>query len=153
MHILHSLLKELKEEFTKTTKVKNRGLWFIYTIIAIVLPFTSSRTSSLLRTLETLFGFNISKKQYYRFMASLKLPWQNLWTRLWHLIPKLETNGRLLIALDDSINPKSGKKIYACEHVFDHAAKQNQSKYRNSSISPCKFPCNCLQGAADTKMW
>ncbi len=129
MHILHSLLRELKEEFTKTTKVKDRGLWFIYTIIAIVLPFTSSRTSNLLRTLETLFGFNISKKQYYRFMASPKQPWQNLWTRLWHLIPEPETNGRLLIALDDSINPKSGKKIYACEHVFDHAAKQNQSKY------------------------
>ncbi len=129
MYILHSLLREIKEEFNKTTKVKNRGLWFIYTIIAIILPFTSSRTSALLRTLETLFGFNINKKRYYRFMASPKIPWQNLWIRLWHLIPEPETNGRLLIALDDSINPKSGKKIYACEHLFDHAAKQNQSKY------------------------
>jgi len=34
-----------------------------------------------------------------------------------------------LLALDDCINPKTGKKIYGCDKVFDHAAKQNQSKY------------------------
>ena len=45
------------------------------------------------------------------------------------MIPDPETNGRLLIALDDFINPKTGKKIFACTRVFDHAAKLNQSKY------------------------
>ncbi len=45
------------------------------------------------------------------------------------MIPEPETNGRLIIALDDYINPKIGKKIFACAKVFDHAAKQNQSKY------------------------
>ncbi|WP_457552213.1 hypothetical protein [Desulfobacula sp.] len=45
------------------------------------------------------------------------------------MIPDPETNGRLLIALDDSINPKTGKKIFDCARVFDHAAKVNQSKY------------------------
>ena len=39
------------------------------------------------------------------------------------------TDGRLLLALDDYINPKTGKKIFGCANVFDHAAKQNQSKY------------------------
>ena len=39
------------------------------------------------------------------------------------------TGDRLLLALDDCINPKTGKKIYGCDKVFDHAAKQNQSKY------------------------
>ncbi len=39
------------------------------------------------------------------------------------------TDGRLLLALDDYINPKSGKKVFGCANIFDHAAKQNQSKY------------------------
>ena len=129
MHILHSLLRELKEEFKKSTKDQSRGQWFIYTLISIILPFTSSRTSSLLRVLETLFGFQLNKKKYYRFMASPKIPWSKLWTRLLHLIPEPETNGRLLIALDDFVNPKTGRKIFACANIFDHAAKQNQSQY------------------------
>jgi hypothetical protein len=36
---------------------------------------------------------------------------------------------RLLVALDDHINPKTGKKIFGCDRVLDHAVKQNQSKY------------------------
>ena len=129
MLILHSLLSELKEEFDKSRKGEERGPWFIYTLLAIILPFTSSRTSNLLRALEILFGFSIKKKKYYRFMASPKLPWKGLWIRLWKLIPEPETNGRLIVALDDCINPKTGKNIFACAKIFDHAAKQNQSNY------------------------
>jgi hypothetical protein len=130
MHILHSLLSELKEEFVQSRKGEERGAWFVFTLLAIIIPFTSSRTSNLLRALKTFFGFtDISKKRYYRFMASPKLPWDRLWARVWKLIPEPETNGRLLVALDDFINPKTGKKIFACAKVFDHAAKQNQSKY------------------------
>jgi len=130
MHILHSLLRELKEEFTWSNKDEERGAWFIYTLLAIILPFTSSRTSNLLRALKTLFGFaEIRKKRYYTFMASPKIPWDRLWPRTWKMIPEPETNGRLLVALDDFINPKTGKKIFGCANVFDHAAKQNQSKY------------------------
>jgi hypothetical protein len=33
------------------------------------------------------------------------------------------------VALDDSINPKSGKKIFACGHFHDHAAKANRTRY------------------------
>lgn len=62
-------------------------------------------------------------------MASTKIPWKALWAKVWHMIPEPETKGRLLIALDDFINPKTGKKIFACARVFDHAAKENQSKY------------------------
>ncbi len=62
-------------------------------------------------------------------MASPKIPWPKLWITIWEMIPEPTTNGRLMIALDDYINPKTGKKIYGCEKVFDHAAKQNQSKY------------------------
>ena len=130
MHILHSLLDELKKEFIWSRKGKERGTWFIYTLLAIIIPFTSSKTSNLFRMLETLFGFvGIKKKRYYTFMASSKIPWEGLWSRIWHMIPNPKTDGKLLIALDDCINPKTGKKIFACSRVFDHAAKLNQSKY------------------------
>jgi len=62
-------------------------------------------------------------------MASPKIPWKRLWQILWKMIPDPQTDGRLLLALDDCINPKTGKKIYGCDKVFDHAAKQNQSRY------------------------
>ena len=48
---------------------------------------------------------------------------------VWGLIPFPETEGRLLVALDDYINPKIGKNIFGCETIFDHAAKANQSQY------------------------
>jgi hypothetical protein len=130
MHILQSILNELKKEFTWSRKGKERGSWFVYTLLAIIVPFASSKTSNLLRALEIIFGFSgIKKKRYYTFMASPKIPWKGLWSRIWHMIPDAQTNGRLLIALDDFINPKTGKKIFGCARVFDHAAKVNQSKY------------------------
>jgi len=62
-------------------------------------------------------------------MASPKIPWQRLWQCLWKMIPEPLTNDRLILALDDYINPKTGRKIFGCAKVFDHAAKQNQSRY------------------------
>lgn len=62
-------------------------------------------------------------------MASPKIPWQSLWNTLRKSISDPLTEDRLLIALDDCINPKIGKKIFACHRFFDHAAKQNQSSY------------------------
>jgi hypothetical protein len=130
MLILHDILKKLKDEFAHSRKGDERGTWFVYTLVAIIIPFTSSKTSNLLRCLKSLFGFTgIRKKRYYTFMASPKIPWQRLWQRLWKIIPEPLTNDRMLLALDDYINPKTGKKIFACAKVFDHAAKQNQTKY------------------------
>ncbi|MCK5783500.1 MAG: transposase [Desulfobacterales bacterium] len=130
MLILHDLLKKLKNEFSNSRQGKEWGTWFIYTLLAIIIPFTSSKTSNLLRCLKTVFGFaDIRKKRFYTFMASPKIPWQRLWLCLWKLIPDPLTDGRLFLALDDCINPKTGKKIFGCDTFFDHAAKQNQSKY------------------------
>ncbi len=130
MIILQDICKKLKNEFAHSRKGDERGTWFVYTLVAIILPFTSSKTSNLLRCLKTLFGFTaIRKKRYYTFMASPKIPWQRLWRCLWKMIPETLTNDRLLLALDDYINPKTGKKVFGCAKVFDHAAKQNQSKY------------------------
>ena len=130
MIILHDILEKLKSQFDLSRKGDERGIWFVYTIIAIIIPFTSSKTSNILRCLNTLFGFTgIRKKRFYTFMASPKIPWKRLWKTLWKMIPNPLTGDRLLLALDDCINPKTGKKIYGCDKVFDHAAKQNQSKY------------------------
>lgn len=130
MLILHDILEKLKNEFAPSRKGHERGIWFVYTLLAVIIPFTSSKTSNLLRCLQTLFGFTgIAKKRFYTFMASTKLPWKQLWQSLWMMIPDPLTDGRLLLALDDYINPKTGKKIFGCNKVFDHAAKQNQSKY------------------------
>jgi len=130
MLILHDILAKLKDQFDGSRKADERGIWFVYTIVAVIIPFTSSKTSNILRCLNTLFGFTgIAKKRFYTFMASPKIPWNRLWPTLWKMIPAPLTDGRLLLALDDCINPKTGRKIYACDKLFDHAAKQNQTKY------------------------
>ena len=108
MHILHDLLTKLKNEFETSRKSGERGIWFIYVLLAVIIPFTSSKTSNLLRCLKTLFGFAwIETKPFYRFMASPKIPWTRLWTCLWKMIPEPLTGDRLLLTLDDSINPKT----------------------------------------------
>ena len=112
MFILYDILGKFKNEFAHSRKGNERGIWFVYTIIAIIIPFTSSKTSNILRCLNALFGFTgIRKKRFYTFMASPKIPWDRLWQALWKMIPCPETDGRLLLALDDCINPKTGKKV------------------------------------------
>ena len=129
MFILRNILTPLQHEFGDSRIGLERGTWFIYTLLAIITHFTSSRTSNLIRCLQTLFGFSLCSDRFYTFMASPKIPWDRLWTVLWSLIPQPTVDGRLLLVLDDYINPKTGKKIFGCASFFDHAAKINQSKY------------------------
>lgn len=126
MFILRSLLSTLQTEFKDKSQ---RSLLFVYTLLSIILPFTASRTSALLRSIVTLFSLSITQRRFYIFMASPKLPWERLWQAAWKLIPCPATEGRILLAADDSINPKTGKKVYGCHHFFDHASKTNQSQY------------------------
>jgi hypothetical protein len=129
MFILRDLFTPLQTQFSETSLGRERASLFTYTLLSVILPFTSSMTSNLLRSLETLFGLAIKQKRFYTFMASSRLPWQGLWQTVWQLIPTPETDGRLLLALDDFITPKVGKSIFGCETIFDHAAKANQSAY------------------------
>ena len=130
MFILRDLLQPLQACFPENTTGKERGTWFVYTLLCVMIHFTSARTSNLLRAMQTLFGFDISQRRFYAFMDSPKLPWARLWITLWQaMIPASEVNERLILALDDFINPKTGKTIYGCASVFDHAAKLNQSAY------------------------
>jgi len=129
MFILNDILKPLQNPFSSTKLGRERGRWFSYTVLAFIIPFTTSISSNVFRCINTLFGLNVNRRRFYTFMASNKLPWDKLWLALWSIIPNPLSDGRLLIALDDFINPKTGRKIFGCSHIFDHAAKANQSKY------------------------
>jgi len=94
-----------------------------------MVPFTTSISSNILQCMNTLFGIDVNPRRFYAYMESNKLPWAKLWPRLWGMIPAPLTNERLLLTLDDSINPKTGRKIFGCAHFFDHTAKANQCKY------------------------
>ena len=129
MPILPALATELQCLFPGTDKGQERWRWFMLTLQAILVPITASRTSNLLRAIATLFGVQIGQSPYYSFMASAKLRWKEVWEVLWRAIPDPLTDGRLMIGLDDSVNAKTGRKVFACQRTFDHAAKTNQSQY------------------------
>ncbi len=81
MFILRDLLPPLQGAFSDTRLGRERAQWFIYTLLSIVVPFTSSMTSNLLRTLHTLFGLSPDSQRFYTFMASPSLPchrWRQL---------------------------------------------------------------------------
>lgn len=128
MPILPALTTQCQSLFPRSEHGQERARWFMLTLQAILLPITAARTSNLLRTLATLFGVVLGAAKYFTFMASVKLPWAQVWTVLWRAIPEPLTDGRLLVALDDSINPKTGTKVFACQRSFDHAAKTHQSR-------------------------
>jgi hypothetical protein len=75
-------------------------------------------------------------------MASTTLPWKGLWQAMWGMIPSPATEERIIVALDDSINTKSGRKIFGCAHFHDHAAKGNQSSY---PLSQCILAIGLLK--------
>ena len=129
MFILRDLLLPLQTPFSDSRLGRVRAHWFVFTLLAVIVPFTSSMTSNLLRSLQTLFGLNLNSRRFYAFMASPKLPWERLWQVLWSQISEPTTDGRLLVALDDSINNKTGRKIFGCGFFHDHTAKLNQPLY------------------------
>ena len=129
MFILRDLLRALQAPFAGSKLGRERSLWFMFTLLAVIVPFTSSMSSNLLRSLQTLFGLDLGRRRFYTFMASPKIPWKGLWQVLWRLIPEPTVAGRLLIALDDSINNKTGRQIFGCGFFHDHTAKLNQPAY------------------------
>ena len=60
MFILRDILLPLKTHFSDTDFGRERASLFIYTLLSIIVPFTSSMTSNCYRCLETLFGISIN---------------------------------------------------------------------------------------------
>jgi len=130
MFILRNILTPIKHVLRITPHMRAREHMFTSTLLACITPFTNSKSSNLLRSLCSLFGMqSLTTRQFYSMMASPKLPWRPVWNKIWEMIPSPATDGRLLTVLDDSMNTKTGEKAFGCSHVFDHAAKANQSQY------------------------
>jgi hypothetical protein len=129
MTILRTLAEHIQGLFPPGAHGRERAHWFLLTLQSILVPITVSRTSNLLRGIATLFGVSIAQSRYYTFMASPKLPWAALWAVLWRAIPNPLVGGRLVFGLDDTVNAKTGKHIFACQRTFDHAAKANQTRW------------------------
>ena len=72
MFILRDLLLLLQTPFSNSNLGRERAHWFAFTLLAVIVPFTSSMTSNLLRSLQTLFGLNLNRRRFYAFMASPK---------------------------------------------------------------------------------
>jgi len=45
--MLHDILEKLKNEFAHSRKGDERGTWFVYSLVAIIIPFTPFKTSNL----------------------------------------------------------------------------------------------------------
>ena len=130
MFILRDLLPPLQTAFSPTPLGRERAQWFLSTLLAVVEPFTSSMTSNISSPLlTTLFGLSLVDDGSIPSWPRRPCPWERLWRVLWDLIPARLSDGRLVLALDDFINPKVGREIFGCEAIFDHAAKSNQSRY------------------------
>jgi DDE superfamily endonuclease len=127
--ILRDLLRPLQAQFSDSRLGRERAHWFAFTLLAVIVPFTSSLTANLLRALQGLFGLDPGRRRFYAFMASPTLPWERLWTVLWRLIPEPWVDGRVLVALDDSLNNKTGRTIFGCGFFHDPTAKVNQPAY------------------------
>lgn len=69
-------------------------------------------------------------KRFYSFLASGRISSLSL-TRSWikRLGDRMQVEGRTLVALDDTMCPKTGKHIHGVDSHFDHASKINQSTY------------------------
>ena len=74
MSILPTLASQFQSLFPATRNGQERARWFILTLQAILVPITASRTSNLLRTIATVFGWHLDQTRFYTFMASRSCP-------------------------------------------------------------------------------
>ena len=64
MFILRDLLVNLQTPFSDSRLGRERAHWFVFTLLAVIVPFTSSMTSNLLRALQTLFGLDLNRRRF-----------------------------------------------------------------------------------------
>ena len=69
MFMLRNILFPLQQEFKHRCKGDERGVWFVYTLLAVITHFTTSRSANLLRTLRTRTTVRSD------IQTKLRLPW------------------------------------------------------------------------------
>ena len=130
MFILRDLLRSLQTAFSNTDLGRERAHLFVFTLLAIIVPFTSSITlQSVTVIANAVWSRNHPPALLHLHGLTPCLPWGSLWQIIWQLIPDPLTDGRLLVALDDSVNNKCGRTIFGCGFFHDHTAKLNQPSY------------------------
>lgn len=121
-----------------------RKIIFKTLILGLVIGRGRKCVSGIYRIFQALMLSNsISRKRFYCFLNSGKIRWKCIWRKVFQLLgEKIIHEGRLLVALDDTTYGKSGKKIYGCNHHYDHAAKLNSSKYM---LGHCRVVIGIMQ--------
>jgi hypothetical protein len=121
-----SLLNQLSEEFSQYRRSIFRCL-----IIGMTCSSSKKCISAIWERFAPLFGSKgVTQKRFYGFLNCSSLPWNKIrLSAIRSMGDDVLTEGKLLLVADDTIYGKSGKKIEGAATHFDHAAKQNSSKY------------------------
>ncbi|NRA90860.1 MAG: transposase [Simkaniaceae bacterium] len=121
-----SLLNQLSVDFSQYRRSIFRCL-----IIGMTCSSSKKCVSAIWERFAPLFGGKgITQRRFYGFLNSSKLPWNKIrLSSIRTMGDDILTEGKLLLAADDTIYGKSGTKIEGAATHFDHAAKQNSSKY------------------------
>lgn len=99
-------------------------------ILGLLIGKDKKSIAGVYRVFSSTLSMIISRKRFYCFMQSTKIPWAALWTKAMELIgDRFLVDGRLILLVDDTTYGKTGRKIHGCDTHFDHAAKTNSSKY------------------------
>ena len=121
-----SLLNQLSEELSQYRRS-------IFNCLIIGMTCSSSKkcVSAIWERFALLFGGKgTTQRRLYGLLNSSKIPWLKIRLRSIHMMgDDILTEGKLVLAADDSTYGKSGKKIEGSATHFDHAAKLNSSKY------------------------
>jgi SRSO17 transposase len=120
------VIDTISEEIPKYRKAIFKAL-----IIGMIVGESNKCISGIFRMFEVLmFSMGISRRCFYGFLQSGKLPLGQVWNKLLGMFGEsLMTAGRLILLLDDTTYGKTGRKIAGCDTHFDHASKINSSKY------------------------
>ena len=122
--------KELLVEVSGEVAEYRRDI-FNTIILGLIIGTRRKCIYHIFRTFQTLAeSIGLTEKRFYMFLQSSKIPLNRMWKVIYELLgEEMLENGKIIIALDDTTYGKSGKKISGASTHYDHAAKQNSSKY------------------------
>jgi len=120
------LLSEVSSEITEY-----RRDIFNTIILGLIIGTRKKCVYHIFRTFQALAkSVGLTEKRFYMFLQSSKIPLSRMWKVIYELLgEEILEDGKIIIALDDTTYGKSGKKISGASTHYDHAAKQNCSKY------------------------
>lgn len=116
---------KLLNEFKSVFKQKRTFKYFCMFMIALTL----FNNNALITRVILLFNMISSYTNFYRFFSKYKWSINDLSIKFLEIAIKIFNLKQLIIAGDDTLVCKYGKKIFGCSIHFDHARKHNLSQY------------------------